>query len=63
MNDNNYMNDKWYNSVFATNISEGIGLMLICIGIGSCSALCFGSIKINKEPEKVEQHDTAIKQQ
>jgi hypothetical protein len=51
------MSDKWYNSKFAINLSEGIGLFLICMGIGTCSMLAYNTKIVKVEPVKIEQKD------
>lgn len=51
------MSDKWYNSIFAINVSEGIVIFLICMGIGTCSMLTFNTKIVKAEPVKIEQKD------
>lgn len=38
---------RWYNSTFA----ESIAILFLCLGIGTCSALNKGHIKINAHTE------------
>lgn len=49
------MNNKWYNSDFASSLGMGILIFLLCCGIGTCSKLSFAeSRKPVTNLEKVE---------
>lgn len=49
------MDNKWYNSKFASQLAEGITIFLICLGIGTCSSLTFHNQDINwGKPTKKE---------
>ena len=48
------MNDKWYNSDFAAYLGQGLCLLFICLGIGTCSMLDKAKVVYVKEPEQLK---------
>lgn len=39
---------------FWTYVGQGLAILLICVGMGTCAALSSGYIRIGQQPEKVE---------
>jgi hypothetical protein len=46
------MNDKWYNSDFATSLGMGLLIFFISIGMGTCMMLSKSEIKPNTKMEE-----------
>ena len=49
------MDDKWYNSDFASSLGIGILLFLTCCGIGTCSMLVRSKIEYVPKDDTVEK--------
>lgn len=50
---------KWYESEFAVKVGEGLGIFLICLGIGTCSMLSYNT-KIGVTKPAVEKVEKSI---
>lgn len=49
------MNDKWYNSDFASSLGMGICAFLLCCGVGTCCKLTSDFEKPTINLEKIEE--------
>lgn len=50
--------NKTDRTAFWTYLGQGLGIFLICLGMGTCTMLCESRIRIGNQTE--QKHDTEI---
>jgi hypothetical protein len=50
--------NKTDKTAFWTGLGQGIGIFLICLGMGTCSALVEGHIKIGNQTQEKHENNT-----